>query len=73
MTTWPTDRTPWGELDDLLQDGIDADEPHADQILILARRMILAVVRSMPRPLTEEEWEVAAINSIRLARGEWRE
>lgn len=67
------DRTPWTEIDDLLMDGIDADEPHADEILKLARRMMLAVVRTMPRPLDEEEYEVAAINSIRLARGEWKE
>lgn len=67
------DHTPWPELDDLICDGIDANEPHAEEIKALARRMILALVRSMPRPLEEEEYEVAIINSIRLARGEWKE
>lgn len=59
------------ELDEILMDGIDADEPNADQILALARRMLLAVHLRMN--LTDEEFESATIRVIKLAREEWHE
>jgi hypothetical protein len=62
-----------GELDEILMDGIDANEPHAMEILALARRMLLAVSIRMGSSLTDEEFEVACIRVIKLAREEWKD
>jgi hypothetical protein len=60
---------------DALMDEIDADEPHALEIMEIAQRLLWAAVNSTRGrgPLTEEQWDTAVRRCAELARAEWKD